>query len=138
MVNQAPQGLLGAAFIVRAICDVFQLELRTTIGQGNVDEFGDVTMPEGFDSVFAWYPLQNVDPKKQYPAVLITPGLFDEQVPPSGCFKLISQMQYDHPDNKKPLLMYVNPTGPHLSVTITELAYQFCILEESMGTTRRK
>ncbi|PWN34996.1 alpha/beta-hydrolase [Meira miltonrushii] len=138
VANQAPEGLLGAAFLVRGICDVFQLELRSTIGMGNADEFGDVTTPEGFDSVFAWSPLQNINPKKQYPAILVTPGLFDEQTPPSGCFKFVAQMQYDHPKNKKPLLMYVNPTGAHLSVTITELSYQFCILEETLGIRRTK
>ena len=137
VMNQAPEGLLGAAFMVRAICDVFQLELRTTIGEGNVEEFGDVTTPEGFDAVRAWSPLQNIQTKKQYPALLLTPGSFDDQVPPSSSFKYISQVQHDHPNNKLPLLMYVNPTGSDSSVTITELTYQFCVLEEALGIKRR-
>ncbi|MCO5598616.1 hypothetical protein L7F22_052713 [Adiantum nelumboides] len=137
VINQAPEGLIGAAFMVEAICDVFQLELRTSIGQGNVAEFGDVTTPEGFDAVRAWSPLQNVNPKKQYPAILLTSRSLDEQVPPSSSFKFISELQYTHPNNKFPLLLYLVPTDSHLDATILELTYQFCILEEALGIKRR-
>ncbi|PWN33212.1 prolyl oligopeptidase [Meira miltonrushii] len=57
IINQAPSGLIGVALIVRAMTDVFQLELRSTLGNANIAEFGDVTTPEGFDAVRAWSPL---------------------------------------------------------------------------------
>lgn len=60
----APAGLLGVVLPVRGPLDVIQFETRTTIGEGNRAEFGDVTTPDGFDAVFAWSPYENVDPNK--------------------------------------------------------------------------
>ena len=138
VMNQAPAGMIGAAFPLGAPCDTFLTELRTSLGANNRAEFGDVTKPEGFDAVFAWSPQQNIDPKKPYPAVLMGVGAGDERVPPSSAFKFISQLQYDHPNNEAPLLMYVAKNKGHVPATIDESSYQFCILEEALGLQRRK
>ncbi|PWN33215.1 uncharacterized protein FA14DRAFT_185052 [Meira miltonrushii] len=138
VMNQDVKGLIGAAFMTRPICDVFQLELRSTIGAGNFEEFGDVRTPQGFDSVFSWSPLQNINPKKQYPAVLLLPGSADETVPPSSSYKMLAQLQHDHPTNNLPLLLYVVPEAGHTSRTLTESVYMFCVMEESLGITWRK
>lgn len=137
VLNQAPN-LVGVALLVRAPTDTFQMELRTTLGAANKVEFGDVTTPEGFDAVFAWSPLQNIQKKISYPAVLLTPGQDDERVVPSFSYKFVAQLQYDHPNNSKPLLMYVVKGQAHTRSTVGESGYQFCVIEESLGITRRK
>lgn len=138
VANQAPAGLVGLALLVRAPCDVFQLELRSTVGVANQAEFGDVTTPEGFDAVRAWSPVQNVVPNKPYPAVFLTPGSYDEIVPPSSSYKFVAQLQHSNPNNALPFLMYVVQKKGHVSSTILESSYQFCIMEESLHLTRRK
>jgi len=137
VLNQAPD-LVGLALLVRAPLDVFQLEIRTTLGSANLEEYGDVNTPEGFDSVFAWSPQQNIQKKIPYPAVLLTPGQDDERVPPSMSYKFVAQLQYDHPNNAKPLLLYVVKGQAHTRSTVGESVYQFCVIEESLGITRRK
>lgn len=136
VMNQAPEGLLGVVLPVRGPLDVIQFELRSAIGASNRAEFGDVTTPDGFDAVFAWSPLQNIDPNKQYPAVLLTPGTADERVPPSYSYKFVAQLQYDHPKNNKPLLMYVVKNRGHVPSNVVESIYQLCIIEESLGISR--
>ncbi|PWN33210.1 alpha/beta-hydrolase [Meira miltonrushii] len=138
VANQAPAGLVGLALPVRAPCDVFQLELRTTVGLANRPEFGDVTTPEGFDAVRAWSPLQNVVPNKSYPAIFLTPGSYDETVPPSSSYKLLAELQHTNPNNALPFLMYVVHNKGHVPSTILESSYQFCIMEEALHITRRK
>ncbi|PWN33213.1 alpha/beta-hydrolase [Meira miltonrushii] len=137
VLNQVPD-LVGVALLVKAPTDAFQWELRTTLGAANRIEFGDVTTPEGFDAVFAWSPLQNIQKKISYPAVLLTPGEDDERVVPSFSYKFVAQLQYDHPNNPKPLLMYVVKGQAHTRSTVGESVYQFCVIEESLGITRRK
>ncbi|PWN34995.1 alpha/beta-hydrolase [Meira miltonrushii] len=139
VTNQAAQGLIGVSLLVRAPLDIFEFELRNTIGAFNREELGDVTTPEGFDAVFAWSPYQNIDPHKSYPAVFLTPGTGDERVPPSHSYKFLSKLQYLHPNNKSPLLMYVQKDKKgHIASTAEENIYQFCIIEESLGISRRK
>ncbi|PWN31724.1 alpha/beta-hydrolase [Meira miltonrushii] len=137
VLNQAPAGLIGLALPVRAPCDAFQFELRSTIGAVNRVEFGDVTTPEGFDAVFAWSPLQNVDLHKPYPAVVLTPGSSDEVVPPSSSYKFLAQLQYDHPNNTLPLLMYVAQNLGHVPATVLESTYHFCVMEQALHLRRR-
>ena len=137
ILNQAPD-LVGVALLVRAPLDLFQLELRSTLGSANIQEYGDVTTPEGFDAGFAWSPLQNIKKKVPYPAVLATPGEEDERVPPSFSYKFVAQLQYDHPNNSRPLLVHVVKGQAHTRSTVGESGYQFCVIEESLGITRRK
>lgn len=137
VLNQAPE-LIGVALMVRAPLDAFLFELRTTVGSANRVEFGDIATPEGFDAVYAWSPLQNIQAKKSYPAVLVTPGSGDERVPPSSSYKYIAQLQHDHPNNSKPLLLYVVQSKGHVASTVDESSHQFCVIEQSLGITRRK
>ena len=135
ILNQAPD-LVGVALLVRAPLDLFQMELRSTLGSANVQEYGDVTTPEGFDAGFAWSPLQNIKKKVPYPAVLLTPGSGDERVPPAWSYKFVAQLQYDHPDNSKPLLMYIVKNLGHVPNNVIESVYQLCVIEESLGISR--
>ena len=136
VMNQAPAGLLGVVLPVRGPMDAIGFETRSSIGAGNQAEFGDVTTPEGFDAVRAWSPQQSIDPNKPYPAVLLTPGTADERVPPSWSYKFVAQLQYDHPNNSKPLLMYVVKNRGHVASNVIESVYQLCVIEESLGISR--
>ncbi|PWN33211.1 alpha/beta-hydrolase [Meira miltonrushii] len=138
VANQAPASMVGLALPVRATCDVFELELRTTVGDANKPEFGDVTTPEGFDAVRAWSPLQNVVPNKPYPAIFLTPGSYDETVVPSSSYKFVAELQHTNPNNALPFLMYVVQDKGHVPSTIIESSYQFYIMEEALHITRRK
>jgi len=60
----------------------------------------------------------------------------DERVPPSYSYEFSSQLQYYHPNNSKPLLMYVVKNRGHVPSNVLESVYQFCIIEQSLGITR--
>lgn len=138
VLNQAPKGLIGLALPIRAPCDIFQLELRSSIGAVNRVEFGDVTTPKGFDAVYAWSPYQNVDLHKPYPAVVLTPGASDEVVPPSSSYKFLAQLQHDHPNNSLPILLYVAQDQGHVPATVLESTVHFCVMEQALHLKRRK
>lgn len=136
VMNQAPSGLLGVVLPNRGPMDTIGFELRSPIGAANRAEYGDVTTPEGFDAVRAWSPQQNIDPNKPYPAVFVTAGTADDTVPPAFSYKFVAQLQYDHPNNSKPLLMYVVKNRGHIPTGVIESVYQLCIIEESLGISR--
>lgn len=144
VANQAPQGLIGVVLSVRPFADYFLAALRSRIGEAQWSEFGNPRIPAEFDAIRAWSPLQNTDAKKQYPAMLLTPGQNDDRVSPAHSYKMIAQLQYEHPNNKSPLLMYVAPNSGHTSAgsstesATAESAHQFCLIEQALGIKPRK
>ncbi|PWN31698.1 alpha/beta-hydrolase [Meira miltonrushii] len=137
VMNQATD-LFGVVLMTRAPLDIFQLETRSSIGSGVAEEFGGVNTPEGFDAVMAWSPLQNLDPDKPYPAVLLIPAQNDERAPPSSNYKFIAQLQYDHPSYSKPMLLYVAQNDRRVRADLLAGSTQLCLIEQSLGISRRK
>ncbi|PWN33982.1 alpha/beta-hydrolase [Meira miltonrushii] len=139
VTNQARQGLIGVVFGIRAVTDYFLIALRSRLGQAQWSEFGNPNIPAEFDAIRAWSPLQNTVKGKQYPAMLLAAGQDDDRVSPAHSYKMIAQMQYEHPNNKHPLLLYVaSGTGHTAAGTSTEgatlqAAHQFCMIEQALG-----
>ncbi|MCO5589956.1 hypothetical protein L7F22_043925 [Adiantum nelumboides] len=144
VANQAPQGLVNVVLAVRAVADYFMVALRSRIGSLQFSEFGNPNIPAEYDAIRAWSPLQNVDPKKEYPAMLLTPGQDDDRVSPAHSYKMIAELQYLHPNNKLPLLMYVAPGSGHTFAgsstegATLEAAHQFCLIEQALGIRSSK
>ena len=136
VMNQATE-LFGVVLITRAPLDIFQLETRSSKGSCVIGEFGDVNTPEGFDAVRAWSPLQNIKSDISYPAVLLIPVQNDERAPPSSNYKFIAQIQYDHPTNSKPLLLYVAQNDRRIPANVLAGSVQLCLIEETLGLSRQ-
>ncbi|PWN36822.1 uncharacterized protein FA14DRAFT_152244 [Meira miltonrushii] len=141
--HQAPQNVFGAMLCGYGVLDAFLLA-RSRIGGFQVSEIGDPKIPKDFDSIYAYSPLQNLSPKKQYPPILVTFGDSDERVVPGHGLKYIAQIQEMHPNSTTPLLMDLISAAAHreASTTTEQLvsmaANQHCFTQLSMGLTRQK
>ncbi|MCO5599850.1 hypothetical protein L7F22_053957 [Adiantum nelumboides] len=110
--NRAPQGTFGVVFPVRAVLDFF-LRKRSRDGAAQIDEFGDVDNPVDFDTILGWSPLQNINKTKDYPAMLLIPGDSDDRVVAAHSFKYLAEVQTDHTNNSKPLLLHLVTAAGH-------------------------
>lgn len=140
--NQAREGLIGVVLPERTVADYFLLALRSRIGEAQWSEFGNPNLPAEYDAIRAWSPLQNVQ-KKEYPAILLTPGGEDDRVSPAHSYKMLAQLQYANPYNKLPLLMYIAEKSGHVfsnsdtNSIIAESSRQFCFVEQTLGIKPR-
>lgn len=130
--NRAPQGTFGVVFPVRAVLDFF-LRKRSRGGAEQIDEFGDIDNPTDFDTIITWSPLQNINKTLDYPAMLLIPGDSDDRVVAAHSFKYLAQVQTDHPNNTKPLMMHLVTAAGHTAAglsTDTEIVqglHQLCM-----------
>jgi len=56
-------------------------------------EYGDASIPEHFQAIREYSPLQNVVEGTAYPAVFFSTGALDTRVPPQGARKMAAHMQ---------------------------------------------
>jgi len=75
------------------------------------DEWGNPKDKEYFDYMLSYSPYDNVE-KKDYPALLVTTGLFDSQVQYWEPAKWVAKMR-DYKTDSNPLLMYCNMDTGH-------------------------
>lgn len=74
----------------------------------------------------------------------MTPGEQDDQVVPGHTYKFLAEVQYDHPNNPMPLLMYVVPGGgisnygDSTQSAVDEGSRQHCVAQLALGLQRRK
>lgn len=140
--NQAPEGLFGGACIERGVLDMLRFKVLENSGNANVPEYGDPDDPSDFDYLIKYSPLQNVNKTKEYPTVSIFTTTADTRVAPSHSFKLTAELQYDHPKNKNPLLLYQAGGAGHetklnsRSYTIETSTIKQAILAEGLGIQR--
>lgn len=120
--------LVGAAYTQRP--DLFQAVLADLpeldlIGFPNYDqinppaleEYGDATVPEEFEWIIEWSPLQNVRKGVEYPAVMITSGDMDSRVEPVQALKMTAKLQWataSDPADKPVILSYDARVGHSL------------------------
>ncbi|PWN36373.1 alpha/beta-hydrolase [Meira miltonrushii] len=116
--NRAPEGTFGVVFPVRAVLDFF-LRKRSRDGADQIEEFGDVDNPTDFDTIIQWSPLQNINKTRDYPAMLLLPGDSDDRVVAAHSFKYLAQVQADHPNNSKPLLMHLVREAGHTQMGLS-------------------
>lgn len=141
VANRAPPDVFGVIFPERAVCDVF-LRQRSRNGAGQIEEYGDVNNATDFDTVLSWSPLQNVNNKQQYPAILLQPGDSDDRVVAGQSFKFLAELQYKNPNNPNPFMLFLARNAGHTSSGLstdaytTEMTYQQCFAEVSLNLKR--
>lgn len=111
-VNQAPE-LYGAAIADVAVLDMLRFPLFS-VGNGWVTEFGDPNQPDAFDYLFPYSPLQNINPKASYPALMLSTADRDDRVAPLHSFKYAAAVQNAIPNNAQPLLLRVTQNAGHM------------------------
>ncbi|GAA5902303.1 hypothetical protein JCM6882_000496 [Rhodosporidiobolus microsporus] len=136
-VNQAPE-LFGAAIADVGVLDMLRFQ-RFTIGRAWVSDYGTSDEPEGFDYLYAYSPLHNVNPaKKPYPPTMLLTADHDDRVVPLHSFKHAAEMQYQLPDNPNPLLLRVDTKSGHgagksTEKKIEEAVDKYGFVAQSMG-----
>ncbi|WP_310389492.1 prolyl oligopeptidase family serine peptidase [Roseateles sp.] len=106
--------LFAAAQSAVGLSDMLRMEL-TLNGAPNIAEFGTVTNPAHFKSMFALSPYHNVKDGRSYPAVIVTTGANDPRVEAWIPAKLAARMQTANPDAAKtrPVILRVDFEGGH-------------------------
>ncbi|GAA5823713.1 hypothetical protein JCM11251_000736 [Rhodosporidiobolus azoricus] len=136
-VNQAPE-LFGAAIADVGVLDMLRFQ-RFTIGRAWVSDYGKSDDPEGFDYLYAYSPLHNVNKsKKPYPPTMLLTADHDDRVVPLHSFKHAAEMQYQLPDNPNPLLLRVDTKSGHgagksTEKKIEEAVDKYGFVAQSMG-----
>ncbi|MCO5583327.1 hypothetical protein L7F22_037237 [Adiantum nelumboides] len=109
---------------------------------GQTDEYGNVYDPVDYDYTRAWSPLQNINDKQHYPAMMFQPADSDDRVVAAHSFKCLAQLQYSNPNNPAPLMMYLARSAGHSSYGLStdaytdETIYQHCFAELALGIKR--
>lgn len=141
VANQASPNTFGVVFAERAVCDVF-LRQRTRGGSGQTAEYGDVYNPVDYDFTRAWSPLQNINNKQHYPAMMFQPADSDDRVVAAHSFKCLAQLQYSNPNNPAPMMMYLARAAGHTGAGLSTDSYtdetiaQHCFAELALGLKR--
>ena len=112
-VTQRPD-LFAAAQSAVGLSDMLRMEL-TLNGAPNVAEFGTVTNPVHFKSMYAISPYHRVKDGQNYPAMIVTTGANDPRVDPWEPSKLAARMQAANPDSyrTRPVLLRVDFDAGH-------------------------
>ncbi len=82
-----------------------------TIGRAWAVDYGLSEDPDGFDYLYAYSPLHNME-ATNYPATLVTTADHDDRVVPAHSFKFISTLQ-QHQKGKAPALIRVSTSAGH-------------------------
>lgn len=109
-ITQRPD-LLAAAQSAVGLSDMLRME-TTPNGPPNIEEFGTVTNPEHFKSMYAISPYHNVRAGVKYPAVIVTTGANDPRVEAWLPGKFAARLQTANPDGK-PVLLRVDFDAGH-------------------------
>lgn len=113
-ITQRPD-LLAAAQSAVGLSDMLRMEL-TPNGAPNVAEFGTVTNPVQFKSMYALSPYHRVQDGRSYPAVIVTTGANDPRVEAWIPAKFAARLQAANPDSLakgKPALLRVDFEAGH-------------------------
>lgn len=139
VLTQRPE-LFGAA-----VADVPELDLvgyprYDQINPPALEEYGDATVPEEFEWIVDWSPLQNVREGTEYPAVLMSSGAMDSRVDPVQALKMTAALQWataSDPAEEPVLLLYGDRVGHSGGRTPTEsaefLSRQLAFLNWQLG-----
>lgn len=112
-ITQRPD-LLAAAQSSVGLSDMLRME-NTPNGAPNVAEFGTVTNPVHFKSMYALSPYHRVVDGKPYPAVIVTTGANDPRVEAWIPAKLAARLQAANPESykSKPTLLRIDFDAGH-------------------------
>ncbi|RQO62495.1 hypothetical protein DBR47_04520 [Paucibacter sp. KBW04] len=113
-ITQRPD-LLAAAQSAVGLSDMLRME-TTPNGAPNVAEFGTVSNPAHFKSMYALSPYHLVQEGRAYPAVIVTTGANDPRVEAWIPAKFAARMQAANPDSLakgKPTILRVDFEAGH-------------------------
>jgi prolyl oligopeptidase len=112
--------LFRAAIIMVGVCDALRMEL-TENGPPNIEEFGSVATPEGFQALLAMSSVHQVRDGVKYPAVLLTHGLNDRRVDAWMSGKMAARLQAATASKNPVLLLLDTDAGHGIGSTRTQL-----------------
>lgn len=130
VVNQAPEGLIGAFIGSRGYYDLLRID-QSKYKDKRVPEYGSPSDPKAFDWLRKFSPLHNIDPKKAYPTILIFPADDDSGAEPWQSYKYISELQFELPNNPNPLLL-----GNTSDLPSDRDAIAFALVAHTLGLKR--
>lgn len=95
---------------------------KFTIGYAWISDYGSADVPEEFDAIFRYSPLNNipVDNVNGYPSLMTTTADHDDRVSPLHTFKFMAQLQYQNPQNANPILTRIDVRSGHGSSSLTK------------------
>ena len=102
-----------------------------------IPEYGSAEDKEQFKYLKEYSPYHNIDPDKDYPAILFTAGQSDTRVHPMHAMKMAALMQ-DVVGKDKPVLLYVEPKVGHglgkpLKQALKDISHQYLFLMWQLG-----
>ncbi|HEY0872576.1 MAG TPA: prolyl oligopeptidase family serine peptidase [Vicinamibacterales bacterium] len=134
VMEQRPD-LFAVALPAVGVMDMLRYD-HFTGGKAWVTEYGSASDPKGFEVLFKYSPLHNIEPGTCYPATLVTTADHDDRVVPSHSFKFTAALQAAQGcDN--PVLLRVETGGSHnfrsTDKRIEELADEWTFAAAQMG-----
>jgi prolyl oligopeptidase len=135
VLNQRPD-LFGAALPAVGVMDMLRFHLFT-IGWAWKSDYGSSETKQGFDVLVRYSPLQNIEPGRKYPPVLITTADHDDRVVPAHSFKYAATLQVAQAGDA-PILIRIETRAGHgagkpTSKIIAEAADRYAFLLKTLG-----
>jgi len=129
----------GAVVIRVGMTNALRFE-QIPIGPLNTPELGSVQTEAGFRMLLAVDAYQQVQPRADYPAVLLTTGITDPRVSPWQAAKMTARLQAVS-SSGKPVLLRVDYEAGHgwgstQSIEAAELADEYAFLFSQLGAAR--
>jgi len=123
-----------------ALCEVPLLDMlryhEFTVARIWIPEYGSAEDEEQFKYLKEYSPYHNVQPGKDYPAVLFTAGYSDTRVHPMHAMKMAALMQ-EVAGNDTPILLYVEPKTGHagkpLKMALKDISHHYLFLMWQLG-----
>ena len=130
-LTQRPD-LFGAVIGRYPLIDMVRYE-RFSIARWWTPEYGSVSDPAQFKTLYSYSPYHHVKKGTKYPAVLLVTGDGDTRVDPSHARKMTAMLQNNTASGKPVLLLYDSksghsgtlPTAKEVEQTSLELAFLF-------------
>jgi len=110
VMTQRPE-LFKVAVPTVGVMDMLRFH-KFTIGWAWKSDYGSSENEEEFKALYAYSPLHNIKPGKNYPATLATTGDHDDRVVPAHSFKFISTLQ-EKQAGTNPVLIRIDTMAGH-------------------------
>lgn len=130
IINQAAEGMIGAYLATNGIFDLLRSD-QSNDKEKRAAEYGSPSDSRAFDWLRKYSPLQNINPKKAYPTILVYPTVDDTSAEPWHSYKYISELQFELPNNPNPILL-----GNSTAEEDERVATAFALAAHTLGFKR--